>query len=355
MVDNTQKYSSIQHVVVIMQENHSFDNYFALFPNANGLSNYPDFAKKLAHPISYVTHDLCHSHRCALQYYNNGKMDGWTDIEAFGYYNSTELSYYWQLAKNYTLMDNYFSDFMGPTLPNRIFSVAGDNFGLTTNFGSNYTAIGSINSANIFDILTERNISWTSYVPCHVCSLDPLSAFKNDSKYIAHERNPEEIFTDIKEGKLASVVYYATPEIYNEHPVSSSQQGMEYVKRVVDSIIASKFWDSTVIIITYDEFGGFYDHVPPPNSNYGFRVPAILVSPFAKRGFVDHTFYSHSSILAFIESVFNLPCMHRDCNSNNFLNSLTLKQSYSIYRQSYSLPFVATAFFQENKRALLCS
>ncbi len=348
----SQNMQQIQHIFVIMQENHSFDNYFALFPNANGISGYPAFAMKLAHPISFESHDLCHSHTCALRYYDGGKMDGWTDSLAFGYYNSTELPYYWTLAKNYTLMDNYFSDFMGPTLPNRIFSVAGSNFGIIENFHYNKTALSSINSTNIFDILTKKNISWAFYVPCYVCNVNPLSAFRNNEKYLSHEKDPEAIFNDIKQGNLPSVVYYETPEAYNEHPTSSSQQGMKYVKKVVDSIMASKFWSSTVIIITYDEFGGFYDHVAPPNSTYGFRVPAILVSPFAKQGFIDHTFYSHSSILAFIERVFSLPCMHRDCHSHDFFNSLTLK-SYSNYSQPYSFPLITKILLLENKRSLL--
>jgi phospholipase C len=342
----------IKHVVVIMQENHSFDNYFALFPNANGISNYPQWAKNLSHPISSVSHDLCHSHTCMMKYYDNGKMDGWKDNEAFGYYRESDISYYWKLARNYTLLDNYFSDFMGPTLPNRIFSIAGDNFGITNDYGSNKSIQGSVNSTNIFDILTRKNITWVAYVSCQACNGNPLSVFKDNTKYLSHEKEPDSFIRDIKSGKLPSVVYYETPYQFSEHPTYSVQEGMAYIRNVIGSLIESSFWKNTVIILTYDESGGFYDHVAPPNASYGFRVPAIIISPFSKKGFVDHTFYSHSSILAFIERIFNLPCMHRDCLSNPLSNSFTsdLRYAYLPYFSFFQTRVILT---QESKIFLL--
>jgi phospholipase C len=313
--------SKVQHIVVIMQENHSFDNYFALFPNANGISNYPQWAKNLSHPISSVSHDLCHSHTCMMKYYDNGKMDGWKDNEAFGYYRESDISYYWKLARNYTLLDNYFSDFMGPTLPNRIFSIAGDNFGITEDFQGHPEYFGKLNAKTIFDLLDEAKLTWSIYVPCAGCNMDPLAAFSNYNKYANNIHYTYDFIRHLKDGRLDNFTIIGFPDSFNEHPVSDVRTGMNEVENFVNAIRMSKFWKNTVIIITYDEAGGFYDHVPPPDSSYGFRVPTIIVSPLVKHGFISHKFSSHSSILAFTEHVFHLKCLLRDCVSSDLSES----------------------------------
>ncbi len=327
----------IQHVVVIMQENHSFDNYFALFPNANGLSGYPDWAKKLAHTItSTVSHDLCHSYECSLKYYDNGKMDGWKDREAFSYYTPSEIWYYWMLAKNYTLMDNYFSDFMGPTLPNRIFSVAGDNFGITEDFQGHPEYYHSIKGKTIFDLLEKAKLTWSVYVPCIYCNMNPLEAFSNYSRYRNHIFYTGNFQDSLKSGKLDNFTTIGLPDPYNEHPVADVKMGMKEVRDIVTAIQKSKFWSSTIILLTYDESGGFYDHVAPPNATYGFRVPMIVISPYTKKGFVDHRFSSHSSILRFVEKTFHLTCLARDCQASDLSETFSRITCFGYASQLYT-------------------
>src|ERR1017187_4302616 len=126
--------SKIQHVIIIMQENHTFDNFFGTFPGVNGIQNDPPSVHPF-HITTRITSDLCHSWSCAHVSYDNGKMDGFLKAartnQTFGYYNGSDIPYYWALARNYTLFDNYFSSVLGPSLPNHVYLVAGQDGGVT--------------------------------------------------------------------------------------------------------------------------------------------------------------------------------------------------------------------------------
>jgi phospholipase C len=311
--------SGIDHVVVIMQENHSFDNYFGTFPGANGIQNAPDAAKAQLHWITSVTKDPCHLAPCMQRYYDDGKMDGWTQPEQYGYYNATSIGYYWGLASNYTLFDNYFQGFMGPSLPNRITLLAGSNYG-DTNDTQQFNG-GHVNKT-VFDLLNHAGVSW-GYYDGFCCALnddDPLPLFANTTASAYTD-----VYTAIYNHTLPQVSYVMpASEFTSEHAPQNVTAGEMEVKTLIDTIQRSPYWQSTAILLTWDESGGYYDHVAPPNATYGPRVPLIIVSPYAKHAYIDDTFSSHSSILSFIEAVFGLPCMLEDCHSSNLLGAFDL-------------------------------
>jgi len=309
----------IKHVVIIMQENHSFDNYFGSYPEVNGLGRIPPKQTIMVHHMHFATRDPCHSADCSIAYFNGGKMDGWSEYEAYGYYNAAELSYYWQLAQNYTLLDNYFSGFMGPSLPNRIVAIAGWNF-QDTNNAPTYNGLPL--DLTIFDRLNDAKVDWTYYAGycCNLNGFNPLPL----SPHHLTARDTTHFYDDLSKNKLSTVTWIMPAfEGLSEHARFNVTHGMLEVKHMITAIKASRFWQSTAILLTWDEPGGYYDHVAPPNATFGFRVPMLVISPFARHGFVDHKFSSHSSTLALIETLFHLNCMKRDCHSSNLIEAFS--------------------------------
>jgi phospholipase C len=311
----------IRHVVIIMQENHSFDNYFGTFPGANGFANAPPAAKQKMHTTTAPTFDPCHSVACSQRYYDGGKMDGWTNYEAFGTYSAKSIPFYWKLAENFTLMDNYFAGFLGPSVPNRVVAIAGSNYGGTT---SQVNYDGSNLNLTIFDQLNAAGVSWRYYTG-YSESFNGFNPLPLTTKH--HKATDYQLFeSDLAANKLAEVSWVMPQsDELSEHPTYNVTAGMVQVRSPINSVMKSSYWRATAILLTWDEAGGFYDHVVPPNSTagvpLGFRVPMIIVSPFAQRGFLDHRVSSHLSILAFIETLFRLPCMKSDCGSSDLMEA----------------------------------
>ncbi|MDV3244441.1 MAG: hypothetical protein LYZ66_04605 [Nitrososphaerales archaeon] len=310
----------IKHVVIIMEENHSFDNYFGTYPGANGVANAPSAYKSLIHTMAKSNHDLCHLYLCSLGYYNNGAMNGWVDPEAFGTYSSNVIPYYWQLAKNYTLLDNYFSGFMGPSLPNHIVAISGWNFHDTENLP---TYNGDSLNQTIFDQMNSVGVTWNYYTG-YCCSASGFNPLPLATHYL-QAKPVSQFLPDLSQKKLADVTYIMPRlEELSEHPPYDVTAGMHEVNGIISAIQQSSYWSSTAILLTWDESGGYYDHVAPPNPTFGFRVPMIVVSPYARHGFIDHTLSSHSSTLSLIDSLFHVPCMKRDCHSSNMMEAFSI-------------------------------
>jgi phospholipase C len=312
----------IRHVVVIMEENHTFDNFFGTFPGANGVANDPPWAKSKVFVMEASKTDLCHSVACNVKDYDSGKMDGWTDPQAFGTYDKARILYFWQLAQNYTLLDNYFAGFLGPSLPNHIVAISGWNYNDTQD-QAHYNGLPL--TTTIFDLLNAANKSWAFYTGycCLPTGFNPLP-------YSPHhlQAKPEQSFVrDLSKTGLSAVTYIMPPtDQESGHPPYNVTASVPWTKQVVSAIQASPYWSSTAILMTWDEGGGFYDHVAPPNATFDFRVPMIIISPYSRHGYIDHTFASHSSIPAFIEKVFGLPCMFEDCHSSSMMGALDLNQ-----------------------------
>ena len=328
----------IRHVVVIMKENHAFDNYFGTFPGVDGIPSVmslPDGRGGFVslHWVNTTwTPDLPHGRAAMIEAYHNGSNDLFAVVaesQARGlgnvtvsYYDRRQLGYYWSLAENYTIGDRYFHSMLGPTVPNRLFSFAGTNDGLE----SNAIWLANISSPTIFGQLQSRGISWRYYYSPGVL-VAPLPTYfpevASNPDMRARVVPMDELSKDLSSGNLAQVVYVDPSEHFSisEHPPEDVAVGEAWTKTLMDAIMSGSSWSSTAIFLTWDESGGFYDHAPPPQVDhwgYGFRVPMIVVSPYARRGFVDHDTMDHTSILKFIADNWQLPYLtEREARAGN--------------------------------------
>jgi phospholipase C len=359
--EGTDTLPEIDHIVVVMQENHSFDNYLGMLGRGDGLTldrkgrpinTNPDptggyvraFHETDTSQAGQVTQSWDASH---LQY-ANGRNDGFIGPESssdwsMAYYTGEEIPFYYSLARTFPVCDRYFCSVLAQTYPNRRFLLAGTAFGL---IATDTSSIGGIPpNGTIFDRLDAHGISWASYAT-NVSTLLVIDDIvkKNPSRI----KTIDEFHADAASGSLPSVTY-VDPNILTateENPQDLSL-GEYFVSTVVDSLLNSPAWGRTLLVWTYDEHGGYYDHVPPPAAippdniapvlteatqpgtydRYGFRVPTVVVSPYAKPHFVSHTVYDHTSVLKTIERKWNLPAMtYRDANANDLLDCLDFKQ-----------------------------
>jgi phospholipase C len=350
----------IDHIVVLMQENHSFDNYFGRLPafghhDVDGLPAGAANPDSNGTPVStfhenrYCTADTDHSWTGSHLEFSGGKNDGFViqnnpdGARAIGYYDQGDLPFYYALAGNFAIGDRYFCSVLGPTFPNRMHLLAGTSFGHIRN---DLNPTGFV-QPTIFDTLNAHNVSWRVYyndfsyagLLFHLSSASRarLVRFTNFMRDAAAGTLPQVSFVDPAMG-IVSVEF-------DEHPPANIQQGQQFAAQVTEAVLDSPTWPRTALFITYDEHGGFYDHVPPPAAcppddiapmldpsdpssdfpaqfdRYGFRVPLMVVSPYARPGFVSHVIYDHTSILRFIETRFDLPALtNRDANAQPMLD-----------------------------------
>lgn len=317
----------INHVLVACQENRTFDEYYGYYPGAGAFgipANYsqPDGAGGRVYPYHFTQHstpDVSHSWQSIHSEWDKGAMDGvyTTDgINAMGYYNGSDLPYYYSLARAFTLCGNYFCYQLGPTTPNRLALWSGTCGGNTTNAING----GSLNWPTIADLLDQYHITWKCYnlgtgtgsVPGELEGYNGLAYFK---KWVADPRlylQEADYYRDLNAGTLPQVSFLITEDVISEHPPADIEMGQSKMKEVTNALIASSSWTSSALFFTYDEGGGYFDHVAPPQLDaygLGFRVPTLVVSPWARRGYVSGQLYEHSSILKFIERRFGLPSL----------------------------------------------
>jgi phospholipase C len=266
-----------------------------------------------------------------------GKPPAWV-LNTLSYYDYHEIPNYWEYARRYTLCDRFFSSLTGPTEPNHLYSVAAQSGGLVNNPGPNIARKqGIYNFKTVPDLLQNKGISWKYYDEkpnprAHSLS-NPLPGFKSfapDSAQMKNLVSLAEFFSDIKAGHFPSVCWIVPNGPDSEHPPNDSAQGMWHVTELINAIMNSPYWQDTAIIITWDDYGGFYDHVAPPKVDkygYGFRVPGLVISPYARPGFIDHTQFDLTSPLKLIEKRFNLPPLtDRDRAANDMLSCFDFNQ-----------------------------
>ena len=415
--------TKIEHLIFIVQENHSFDNYFGTYPGANGLTldaGVPvdpnqtslgyvhPFHLNVTQPIMIwgdelppgvadpddlqqgnsssssfhldnesIGRDLSHAWLVAHTAYDNGKMDGFVAAEGsiltMGYYDSSDIPYYWDYANQYVLDDNFFSSLMGPSFPNHLYIASGTNGPMSSlpplclqtpckwilngrivdNPPPDYNWQGlSLDWSTLAEELSNANVSWSWYdgqarpTRPNIWDVLPLFTYfqNHPDQLVEHVRNTQAFVNSIQNGQLPAVSWIIpggwVPPTYpaackrqspSEHPPARSDCGMDYVSYLVNQVMESPFWQSSAIIVTWDDYGGFYDHVPPPQVDAfgeGFRVPALVISPWAKHGFIDHTQYEFASLLRLAEDNFNLPPLGtRDVTANDMMNSFDFNQS----------------------------
>ena len=374
----------IQHVVVIMQENRSFDSYFGTYPGANGIPAGVCVPDPLHggcvvpfHDGSNVNHGGPHSAANAAADIDNDKMDGFVGvaekvgkctstnptcnqcpqdssnsecIDVMGYHDAREIPNYWTYAQNYALQDNMFESDLSWSLPEHLFQVSawsaicpnGDSnpFDCTNAREIPYSQRPEVNPdttyawTDITYLLHNAGVSWRYYVfkgnepdceddeaitcapvtqgPTTPGIWNPLVDF-TDVKQDGQLENIQSLtnfYTVVHEQRscgLPSVSWITPNEKVSEHPPALISRGQAYVTTLINAIMRSPCWGSTAIFLSWDDWGGFYDHVVPPSidhNGYGLRVPGLVISPYAKAGYIDHQQLSHDAYLKFIENDF---------------------------------------------------
>lgn len=352
--------SGISHVVVVMMENRSFDHFFGWLPNANGEQaglSYPNTSGQMVSTFHLTHYQNCwgadpdHSYAGGRTEYDNGACDGWLlanthDNFSIGYYLQSDLAFLGSAAPQWTVCDNYFAAIMSSTYPNRIYQHAAQTDRIT-----NTTTISTL--PTIWDNLDNAGYSGRYYF-----SDVPFLALWG-TKYASIARPSAEFLTDCASGNLAEVSYIdprfedeATGTSADDHPHADIRNGETFLNQIYTAVTTGPKWNSTLLIINFDEWGGFFDHVPPPTApippadqaagnldgRLGFRVPVVLVSPWSYGGVVNHTQFDHTSVLKLIEWRFGLPALTvRDSTANNLALALNFSSSMKTPPQ-YSVP-----------------
>ena len=344
--------ANINHVVVLMQENRSYDSYFSRLhfegqpqssvesqaPNPNPLGGPPIHPFLTTMPCT--TADLNHEWDATHQEIDGGRMDGFTAANqdptdpsgsrTMGYFDQTTLPFYYGIANEFSTADRYFASVPGPTYPNRFYLLTGTSFGYITNVTQTYT------QKTIFESLDEASspVSWKIYLASAQVEL----LFKYVQDHMAGHVFPiSQYFTDAANGTLPQVSFVESDPFgtvnteSDEHPPANVQVGEKFTHDIVNALVNSPDWASAAMFLTYDEHGGYYDHVSPPAAvppddippmvppgdpfnafdSYGVRVPSIVISPYSNPHHVSHTVYDHTSILKFIETRFGVPPLTR--------------------------------------------
>lgn len=340
----------IEHVVVVMMENRSFDHFLGWVPGSDGRQaglQYPD-RSGVARPTYPLAPDYqgCghpdpdHSYEGGRIEYNKGACDGWlragaNDQYAIGYYQKNDLPFYAGAASAWTVCDRYFSALMAGTFPNRIYQHAAQTDRLHNTFEISRLP-------TIWDRLAEKGLTGRYYF-----SDLPFIALWG-AKYLPISRPISQFYADCASGNLPEVSF-VEPRMIGEaegistddHPHADVRNGQTFLNRVYEAVTSSPNWPNTVMVINYDEWGGFYDHVAPPTAPIpeadkalgsdgllGFRVPAMVISPWAKRGRVVSDTFDHTSVLKMIEWRWGLrPLTVRDRAATNLANALDFSRT----------------------------
>lgn len=322
----------IKHIVVVLQENHTFDNYFGTFKGADGSAGksicIPVTSGSAAcrgpfHSQSLTPADMNHNWRSAHDDYDGGKMDAFIYSEGneqtLCYFDGADLPHYWNAASSYVLCDRYFTSVMSESAPNHLYLVAGTAGGLI-----NDRVPSSLPFPPVFEQLDRKGISWKVY---GFTSWYKSFQYVQSSGGSASNFAPAASFaSDVSAGNLSDVSWIIGAPGGDEHPPKDVQAGQDSVaKHIVNRLGNSGYWKTLALFITWDDYGGFYDHVAPPQVDkygYGFRVPCLVISPYAREGYVDSTVNDHTSILRFIEERYGLsPLSTRDRAANPMLEA----------------------------------
>jgi phospholipase C len=385
---------AVEHVVFLMQENRSFDHYFGSYPGVRGFDDRPksgfgNFAQAwpggaadtlLPYNLASATAQICSGNASIpihdwepqhaswakgtnadfLKTHLLAQNDGKDGPLVMGYFNRKQLDFYYELASRYTILDHYFCSVIGPTMPNRLTFMSGmiDPSGQhggpvleTPGFNNSKDAVGSVQWDTLPEALEDKGVSWkiyqqpgTSVGPnMGVALADGFNVMLYFKQFVSNPASalyqkaflpswPSEFESDVKTGALPSVSWLLPPLAYSEHPNGSPVAGQYFVHRVISALQANaELWSKTVVVLCYDENGGFFDHVTPPTPpagtpgefvtasplpsdsggtagpvGLGFRVPAMIISPFSTGGYVDSTVFDHHSAAMLLEQRFGI-------------------------------------------------
>jgi uncharacterized protein (TIGR03437 family) len=352
----------IQHFVFIMQENRSFDHYFGTYPSVEGTPPGACVPNPAGGPCVAPYHDTnlvnqggAHNWINALNCIDGGLMDGFIagavspPGDVMGWHDYRELPNYWDYAQLYVLQDRLFESITSYSLPAHLYMLAAQSGGY---IGTGQPQPTSYTFTEITNLLGSGKIDWKYYVnrgktagaaDGGVADVDsdettytfwnPLPAFpsvKNDPTQFGRLTNAAQFYVDAQNGALPQVSWVIPNSDLSEHPPGNIVTGMTYVTGLVNAVMNSPLWNTTAIFIAWDDWGGFYDHVDPPTVDQyglGIRVPGLVVSPYARQGYVDHKTYSWESWLRIIEERFGVsPMTGRDNTANDMSDAFDFTQ-----------------------------
>ncbi len=327
----------IKHLIILMMENHSFDNTFGRYGKTSAgniasgvtipynLISHP--VSQQLNPVGYGNFSTSNPYEGYTNYHedwNDGKMNGFLNgsgPSSLYYFTADQMGLEWALAQNYAIGDMYFSSTLSETLPNRLYSLAGyspvvqDQISPPPYLPYNQT---------VFSELDSYGVSWAYYLLYPSLGTYPLnyiSGFGSKSQNIG---SWQQFTQSVQHGSLPDVTWVSPIDggasHYSEHPPDNILIGEIWLFNIIDMVMKSGLWNSTAIFVTYDEGGGYYDQVPPPqigSTQLGFRVPFMVISPYAKEDYISHTVLSHTSILGFIDYNWKMPPLNRLVSQSN--------------------------------------
>jgi len=370
----------IKHIIFLIKENRTFDNYFGTYPGTNGATTAVDSEGEtipLQHEKDSIP-DIEHAPQGARMAYDNGKMDQFDLLNSETttypmrrvnpYANNSltqlyqsDIPNYWLYAQNFVLGDNMFSSLMGPSFPNHLYTIAAQSGGAIDNAvdnpkiygwgcdvpnqqvkvmssnGSTHLQEACFNFQTLADELDAKGYSWRYYAPPSYGFGYIFSSF-NAIKHIRYGKDWQYVVPNVEfpydaaHGRLPTVSWIVTPFDVSEHPGNGTGVcvGENWTVQMLNALMRGPDWSSTAVFLTWDDFGGFYDHVPPQQIDaygLGFRVPLIVISPYAKKGYIDHTQYEFSSMLRFSEDILGLAQLtKRDKGAKDMLNAFDFTQ-----------------------------
>ena len=353
----------IEHIVVLMMENHSYDNRLGMLrrPGADGFRLGRDGLPLAASP--YANGDVQHAFRMPTTCQNNapsqdwlnshiqfgnGRNDGFVESGSgpvsMGYWERADQPFYYSMASVFPIADRYFCSVLGQTYPNRRFLISATSLGIVNDTVPALTDYPP--NGTIFDKVAGAGISWRDYyTDLATVELYPELYLKNLGTNVVPIAD---FFADAAAGTLPGLALVEPNyDTQSEEDPQNIVVGEAFAASVVNAVMTGPAWRSTLLIWTYDEHGGYFDHVPPPPAlapddiapevpagesayngfgQYGFRVPMAVISPWARRHYVSHQIYDHTSICALVEAKWNLPAMtYRDANAGNLVDMVDLR------------------------------
>jgi len=383
----------IAHVVVVIQENRSVDNLFQGFPGADTATTAPTHAGGTValRPVRLEDGaDVEHSHAFFLKQYDHGKLDGFdtsaastftgagsAPTDGLAYVPPEETKPIRDLARQFTFGDRMFQSNSGPSFPAHLYLIAGTSQSVDENPATNVWGCDGPSSVmvdrladndpgasddpavpetpmtqspispcldppTLADQLDAHNVSWAYYAPQIATKTGDIWSAYGAVKHIryggdwSHVISPENtILDDIKQNRLPQVSYVVPNFRKSDHAGMTDGSGPDWIAAIANTLGASPYWKDTVLIVTWDDWGGWYDHVKPPHRDrmgMGFRVPLIVASPYARSGYVSHTTYEFGSILRFIEDTYGLGSLGgTDMTSHSIADVLDLTAAPRAY------------------------
>jgi phospholipase C len=362
--EGTDTIPQIEHVIVLMMENHSYDNYFGMLRRGDGFTLGPEGQPTNANadangqPITaFHMPNTCQLPKQPSQEWNashaqvnGGAMDGFVRSDsgpvAMGYFTGDDIPFYYSLAETFPVCDRWFGSCLAQTFPNRRFLLAGTSQGTIDNDLSFVTSGPQPAGGTIMDLLNKHGISWRDYYSSLPSTALYLPVFNANQEKIV---KVDQFFVDAAAGSLP-FFSLVEPDFdrNSEENADDITLGEAFAAKVINAALNGPAWNKTMLVWCYDEHGGYYDHVAPPAafapdatpprltpgkvpgdfSQYGVRVPAVVVSPFARADYVSSVVHDHTSVLKFVETKFNLPALtERDAHASDLLDCLDLSGS----------------------------